>query len=492
MIFFGCLGIYLAFSQNNFRIFPYLQFNQQKVQIRWFSGQNYSSSLSVSNEEGTVVFSGSVLGSELSEMYYTQGERNQNISGLVAGSWIGPEKYFRYEKTLDLLPGKIYTYTVSLNGQNYSSSFKTAPNTNEWESIRFIALSDSETEPRDRVTHRALYPGKPLIRFFPVPPAWKTSFGTTTEEGIELPNYMLSEQKGFAENLKLIKSRTPDFLIMPGDIVQGGAYMPGWDEFWRHTSGDFDQILDKFPVIPAIGNWEAFGAINGGYGFNEKGAFNPVLGRSRFHGFFEFPTNDPDQKHRQSYYRTDYGPITILTLDSSNGTPDQKRSDFSDDQKIKNKILTEIGTDTQENYTEAMYLSAGGTDLSGFGPGSSQYIWLEKNLELAKNQGRLIFVQFHHIPFSSGEHGVPINHELATGQSGIPMRILNPLFEKYEVIAVFVGHDELFERSFVDADGDGKGVHYYDVGVAGDGLRGVKRDWLSNPFETLDYNSSSK
>lgn len=484
--------IQLAYSQTNFRIYPYLQINKQKVQIRWFSGENLSSSLIVKDLSGATVFSESIPGNEVSELYYTQAEKSQSIAGLVSTNWIGADKYFRYEKSLTLQAGKTYQYTVSLNGQNFSSSFKTAPTSADWESIRFVALSDSETEPRGRVTHRAWYPGKPLFRLFPVPAAWKAAFGTTTEENIELPNYMLTEQKGFAENLKILKSRNPDFVLMPGDLVQGGAYMPGWDEFWRHTSGEFDQIFDKFPVIPAIGNWEAFGAISGGYGFNERGAFNPVLGRSRFHRFFEFPSEDPDQNHRQSYYRTDYGPITILTLDSSNGTPDQKRSDFSDAQKVKNKELTEIGTDTQENYTQAEYNAAGGNDLSGFGPGTPQYQWLEKNLQQAQAQGQLIFVQFHHIPYSSGEHGVPINHELATGQEGVPMRVLNPILEQYGVIAVFAGHDELFERSFVDADGDGKGIHYYDVGVAGDGMRGVKRNWLVDPLSTLDYNSFSK
>lgn len=481
-----------GFSQSSFRIFPYLQVNQQKVQIRWFGSENLPSTLEIKDNSGSVVFSGAISAVEVPEFYYTQAEKNQGISGLANQSWIGADTYFKYEKVISLQAGKSYQYTVNLGGQNFSSSFKTAPSLSDWESVRFIALSDSETEPRGRVTNRAWYPGNPLIRLFPVPSAWKSAFGTTVEEGFELPNYMLSEEKGFAENLKILKSRNPDFVLMPGDLVQGGAYMPGWDEFWRHTSGQLDQIFDRFPIIPALGNWEAFGGVNGSYGFNERGVFNPVLGRLRFHRFFEFPSEDQDQKHRQSYYRTDYGPVTILTLDSSNGTPDQKRSDFSDSQKVKNKEMTEIGTDTQENYTQAEYNSAGGSDLSGFGPGSPQYQWLEKNLELAQSQGRLVFVQFHHIPYSSGEHGVPINHELATGQGGVPMRILNPLFEKFGVIAVFAGHDELFERSFVDEDGDGKGVHYYDVGVAGDGMRGVKRNWISSPLQTLDYNSFSK
>lgn len=481
-----------GFAQGSFRIFPYLQINQNQVQIRWFAAQNYPSTIILKDAQGNQLLSNQVSGVEVSNLYYTQAEKNQAIAGLEGVNWIGGEKYFLYEKVYTLPADQMFNYTVTLQGESFSSSFHTAPDSKEWESIRFIALSDSETEPRGRVTRRAWYPGNPLIRFFPVPTGWKNAFGVTLEEGFEIPNYLLTEKDGFAENLKILKSRDPDFVLMPGDLVQGGAYMPGWDEFWRHTAGEFDRVFDKVPIIPAIGNWESFGAVNGGYGFNERGEFNPVLGRSRFHTFFGFPSNDPDQVHRQSYYRTDYGPITILTLDSSNGTPDQKRSDFPENQKLKGTDFTVIGTDTQENYTQSEYQAAGGTDLSPFNPGSPQYQWLEKNLIKAKEEGRLVFVQFHHIPFSSGEHGVPINHELATGQQGFPMRVLHPLFEEYGVIAVFAGHDELFERSFVDEDADGKGVHYYDVGVAGDGMRGVKRDWLNNPLQALNYNTYSK
>ena len=34
------------------------------------------------------------------------------------------------------------------------------------------------------------------------------------------------------------------------------------------------------------------------------------------------------------------------------------------------------------------------------------------------------------------------------------MRAYSPMFEKYGVAAVIAGHDEMFERSFVDEDGE--------------------------------------
>jgi 3',5'-cyclic AMP phosphodiesterase CpdA len=495
--FFGLLTLLsfteFAWSQSNFRILPYLQIaDGNLVQLRWFSKAGFSSSIVIKDLDGKVLFTSDIQAEEQSNLYYTTLEKNQSIAGLEGQNWIGGEKYYRYNYKFKAPFNQTLKYEVILGMEKYAGQFKTGPDPGNWEKIRFIALADSETEPKGRVTHRAWYPGNPLIRPFATPELWKQKFGTTTEAGFEIPNYFLSEKKGFAENLKIIKERNPDFVVMPGDLVQGGGYMPGWDEFWRHTAGEFDQIFTKIPIIPALGNWESFGALNGGYGINERGVFNPVLSRSRFHTFFELDFGDPLQKHRQSYYRTDYGPVTILTLDSTNGTPEEKRSDTPEEQKLKGKEYNGPGTDTQENFTLAEYQAAGGTDLSGFGPGTDQYKWLEENLKAAKEEKRLVFVQFHHIPFASGEHGVPMNHELSTGQGGTPLRVLHPLFEEYGVIAVLSGHDELFERSLVDLDGDGKGVFYYDVGLAGEGMRGVKRDWLNDPTAPLDYNPYSK
>ncbi|MBN3581882.1 metallophosphoesterase [Algoriphagus aestuarii] len=482
------------FEVNPFRIYPYLQvYGEGKVQITWFSNSLTSSSIKIQDESGSILFSQAVEGKSMSELYYTNAEKNQVLNGLDQGSWIGAEESFKYQVQISLPPGKSISYSVELGGQTFSEQFKSPPSKGDWEKIRFIAFADSETDPRGRVTNRAWYPGTPVFRpITTVPQLWKQKFGTTTEQGIELPNYMLTEEKGYAENLKIVNDRSPDFIVMPGDLVQGAGYQPAWDEFFRQNAGEWGKGLSRYAIIPALGNWESFGAINGGYAYNERGAFLPILSRSRFHAYFETPGTDPLQKHRQSYYRSDFGPVTILTLDSSNGTPDQHPSDFDGQTKLKGKEFTVPGTDTQENYTSSQYVGAGGKDLSSFGPGSDQYVWLEANLKKASEAGQLIFVQYHHIAFSSGEHGVPLNHELSIGQVGTPLQVLNPLFEQYGVIAVFSGHDELFERSFVDEDGDGKGIMYYDVGVAGDGMRGEKRDWLGNPLNTLDYNPYRK
>ena len=133
------------------------------------------------------------------------------------------------------------------------------------------------------------------------------------------------------------------------------------------------------------------------------------------------------------------------------------------------------GTDTQNNFTRAEYEAAGGTDLADYNPGSQQWNWAEQQLRDARRRGQIVMVQWHHSAFSSGEHGLPMYHEDTSGQGGTPMRKYHPLMEKYGVAAVLSGHSELFERSFVDRNGDGVGVQYYDVGIAGDALRGERR-----------------
>lgn len=89
----------------------------------------------------------------------------------------------------------------------------------------------------------------------------------------------------------------------------------------------------------------------------------------------------------------------------------------------------------------------------------------------------MIFVQYHHAAYSFGPHGYPAgNGSGFDTQSGQPLRVLTPLLESYDVAAVFSGHDEMYEHSIVN------GIHFYDVGASGDGLRGPEAD-LTNQYQ---------
>ena len=97
-----------------------------------------------------------------------------------------------------------------------------------------------------------------------------------------------------------------------------------------------------------------------------------------------------------------------------------------------------------------------------------QLKWLEVQLKNAKEPWKICF--FHHPLYSDG----------ATHGSSVDLRVvLEPLFIKYGVNAVFSGHDHVYERIKPQ-----KGIYYFVSGSAGQ-LR--KGDLRSNAEEAAGY-----
>ncbi len=447
---------------SEFRVNPYLQQpSSDGMLIQWVTDQDVPGVLKVygGHLRRPRFYNSSPV--ELPILRYDQRELDQ--AAALDYTVLAPDNFKHAVHVKGLAPDTEYSYIVQQGSGEFIGTFKTAPRAGKWDHIRFIAFSDAETEPRGNMNQRD----------------WST--GAQSEKSVGRPegqgDYPLTETQGYAANLRIVEARKPDFLVMPGDLVQGGAYQLGWDEFFRHNAGSYASPLSSFPLLPALGNWENFGAVNGGYTVNPATGENaPAIGRAKFRAYFDNPSNGIPE-FEDNFYRQDYGPVTVLTLDTSNGEPDQQRRDPA-----------ALDTDTQSNFTGADYRATGFNDLADFNEGSQQWNWVKAQLEDARAKGRIIFVQFHHVPYSSGVHGFEMSSPQSSGQGGTPLRQYHPMFEEYGVIAVFSGHSEMFERSFVDGDGDGVGVHYYDVGVAGDGLRGSVVDEATetlggaNPF----------
>jgi acid phosphatase type 7 len=87
---------------------------------------------------------------------------------------------------------------------------------------------------------------------------------------------------------------------------------------------------------------------------------------------------------------------------------------------------------------------------------TDQTSWLERELIAARQDVNIrhIFVVMHHPPFSIALHG---------GNTELRER-WTPLFEKYDVSAVFSGHDHVYSRAEVDD------VHYFVSGGGGAAL----------------------
>ncbi|MGF1508438.1 MAG: metallophosphoesterase family protein [Myxococcota bacterium] len=449
-------------TSSAFRVNPYLQQpSSDGMLIQWLTDTNVPGTLKVYGGHLRWPRFYHSSPEELTILQYDQRELDQAAEqGYIV---LSNDNFKHAVHVRGLAPNTEYLYVVEQGPELFFGSFKTAPRARRWDHIRFIAFSDAETEPRGNTNQRD----------------WST--GAQSPSSVGRPagreDYPLTETEGYLANLGIVEERRPDFLVMPGDLVQGGGYQLGWDEFFRHNAGVYASPLSFFPILPALGNWENFGAVNGGYTVDPTSGDNsPAVGRAKFRAYFDNPSNGFPE-FEDNFYRQDYGPVTVLTLDTSNGEPDQQRRDPA-----------ALDTDTQSNFTAADYRATGFDDLADFNPGSKQWNWVEDQLESARDQGQIIFVQFHHVPYSSGVHGFPMSSPQSSGQGGTPLRQYHSMFEAYGVIAVFSGHSEMFERSFVDGDGDGVGVHYYDVGVAGDGLRGSVFDEVTqtlggaNPF----------
>lgn len=124
--------------------------------------------------------------------------------------------------------------------------------------------------------------------------------------------------------------------------------------------------------------------------------------------------------------------------------------------------------------------------------------WLQQALAEAQRDKAFTFVMFHPAPYSSGVHGrAPGVGDAENFASGRPLQALTPLFLRYGVDAVFNGHDEMYEHSSVrgmETTTDGgqvqHSVHFFTVGIGGDGLRGSDPG-VSNPYSLFTANENS-
>lgn len=421
----------LLFSQDGFRVWPYLQHPApDSMTLIWFSETELagileyqeSGSQELRQAESLPVLAGALAYSLWEDTTFFGGE--------------APAAPYKHRVRLGgLKAGTTYEYRISQGEESFASSFRTAPEGNE--GIRFIVYSDSETEPESTGN--------------------KTSWPDPASEAAR--RYLVDQSTGYSNNLAVIRSRNPDLVLIAGDLTQHGGEQRDWDEFWLHnTDSSVSQSLaGQAPLIAVPGNHDYFeGTFLDGY--SQPGSERAM---GRYLTYFEFPKNGaPNPAQEGRYHHLKYGPASIVSLDLCNNGPNAS------------------GEDT--NFHLLGEQDSLGGNAPDFGIGSTQYEWLENQLKEAQENSLFTFVMFHHIPYSSGPHAFPpgIGDTLDT-QSGVPARVLIPLFLKYGVDAVFCGHDEMWERSEIsgmevlpDNSEVNHTLSFYDVGVGGDGLRG--------------------
>lgn len=424
-----------------FRVLPYLQNPAEDgMTVIWFSEHDTPGSLSLSVSANSKPANAPLAQwlstpSSAQALAYVDVEAEQFYSGRP------PAPPFRHQiRISDLKAATQYHYRVRQEDAEFEGFFRTAPAAGTGQ-VRLVFFADSETEPESTGKHVG----------------WPDPAST-----IGARQYLLDQTTGFANNLRTILSRKPDLIAISGDLVESGGEQQDWDEFWKHL-GDVDgvNLAGRIPLLAAPGNHEYY------EGPAPWGAYDqPASERAaeRFSTYF------PSSHESRRYARLDYGPVTLITLDVTNGSPSASGGD-----------------------TNFMLLGAkdeGGGSSPGFAPGSVQYEWLEEQLADAQARSAFTFVLFHHVPYSVGPHGWPAGKgDGLDEQSGVPVRELTPLFLRYGVDAIIAGHDEMWERSEIDGtelQTDGSEghhtLHIYDVGIGGDGLRGPETG-LENPHQ---------
>lgn len=376
----------LCFSVSAFRVKPYIQNpSPDSATFRWLSSDEFAGVLTIAQKE--------------------------YVSSPIATPQIDSQSFLHSVRVDGLEAATLYNYSVQQGSENVQGSFLTSPLKGHVgrESIRLFFLADTETEPGSTGHHVT----------------WKETPGSNRPPGMGEGRYLTDQTEGLKGHLDIISARAresiangnPALISVVGDLVETGNDQSHWKEFWDH----FGTVSPHVPLIAAIGNHEAYDAV---VGYTPEASQHA---RSKFFTYLEHPGEG------KSYYRLDFGIVTILTLDSTNG-----------------------GTSGGEDDTNYLLDNP---HIPDYSPGSQQYQWLEQQLQLARSQQQIIFVQFHHAPYSSGVHGkAPGRGSEQDEQSGRPMRLLSPIFQQFQVAAVFSGHDEMYEHSVVD------GIHYYCVG----------------------------
>ncbi|MFO1006968.1 MAG: metallophosphoesterase [Planctomycetaceae bacterium] len=343
--------------------------------------------------------------------------------------------YMHRIRVTGLASATSYSYTVTQGAEFFSGQMRTIADSTS--ALRFIVYGDSETEPESTGTAVG----------------WTDPNNPT---GSRL--YVADQTEGYRQNLNVIESRSPDFIGIAGDIVESGGEQRDWDEFWKQNAGTLNDLASSIPILASPGNHENFGGPGDLGGYGDAGS---IRAKNKFATYWEAPSNGT-QAHSDRYFRIDYGPITYISLDVTNGAAHATSSDTN-------------------------WLLGSASGVPDFNPGSVQYQWLEAQLADAQTKSHFTFVQFHHVPYSTGPHGYsPGNGTGFDNQSGVPVRVLTPLFQQYGVDAVFSGHDEAYQHSLVD------GVHFFDMGIGGDGLRGpssgpgsTNPSVITNPYQVF-------
>ena len=466
-----------ASGATSFSVTPYVQHpSTNAMSVIWFvkGGSGEAATISWRPAAGGTTQSRSVTGAWAVAL-------TNNVASGADSAAHGTQYKYRH-RIMGLEPGTAYSYTVTLaGGAAYSNTFRTAPGADA--SIRFIYYNDSETEPESTGKYEPWDVSDTVVVSNTATGA--TSTRTTRPDGVA--NYYVDQTVGYASNIVRMVERAPDLFVIAGDLAASGGKQRDWDEFWKHNAGAYNDPAGSIPILAAIGNHDLRDVTPRPPGCPSQceQASGGEVALEKYLSYFEVEPNgvdysDVDARDRsQMFHRVDYGPVTLIFLDTNNG-------DDYDVEKDTNIYLFRDANCPANKWG----LPPGRSD--DFNPGSRQYTWLTNNLADAQRKAKFTFVVNHHCPYSVGYHNRTNVTESGEWLSGRAVRALTDTMLKYGVSGWLCGHDEIMEHSRIsgvetlpDGTTRAKVLNVFDMGTAGDGLRGKQITKEANRYEVF-------
>ena len=459
-------------TTSSFSVTPYLQHPATNaMSVIWFAKGGDGEAATISWwQEGGSVRRQTVMGT------WAEALTNNVASG--SDSAVHGKQYKYRCRITGLTAGTVYRYAVALaSGVAYTNAFKTSPGPNS--PVRFIYYNDSETEPESTGKYEPWDVSDTVV-------VSNTATGTTSTRMTRpdgVTNYYVDQTVGYASNIVRMVERQPDLFVIAGDLAAQGGKQQNWDEFWRHNAGSYNDPAGSIPILAAIGNHDIQDATPRPSGVPSQceHASGGEVALEKYLSYFEVEPNgvdfsDVDARDRsQMFHRVDYGPVTFIFLDTNNG-------DDSDPEKDTNTYL----------FRGANQWNLPTGRSPDFNPGSRQYTWLTNNLADAQRKSKFTFVVNHHCPYSVGYHNRTNVTESGEWLSGRAVRVLTDTMLKYGVAGWLCGHDEIMEHSRISGietlpDGTTRPtqLNIFDMGTAGDGLRGKQITKEANRYEVF-------
>lgn len=229
-----------------------------------------------------------------------------------------------------------------------------------------------------------------------------------------------------------------DFTCIAGDLVNRDDKLSEWATLFAQNS--YGGIASSIPWMNAPGNHE-FSCEESDCGFREQ-----------YKLFFDY--NYPSN-YTQLPNTPDYGLYYSYN--------------------VSNVHMVSLDVFDNETYTRAQEKNSGSFLTT------SQLEWLEE--DLARNANMWKFVYFHVPMYSLSDY--PSNEDLCEQ--------LEPIFDEYQVDAVFTGHNHNFEAFLVNGSAADGGIYHFMVGGGGAGIDNMMdvEDYGSRSWPTMAINISA-